>query len=93
MQLLIGLPHRYFIFLLCLTDTKFLIVLGDRSKMFRLKKSMTQRELAMLCGFEKASMSGIESGKTNITIITLRKISKTLSVEITEFFKEKIEGC
>ena len=71
-----------------MTDENFLAVLEDRIKLLRLKKSMTQIELATLCGFEKASMSRIESGKTNITIITLRKISKVLDVEITEFFKE-----
>lgn len=70
-----------------MTDVKFLAVLGDRIKKLRLKKGLTQIELAMLCEFEKASMSRIESGKTNITIITLRKISKALDVEITELFK------
>lgn len=71
-----------------MTDIKLLTVLGKRIKMLRLKKSMTQMELAMLCQFEKASMSRIESGKTNITISTLYKISKALDTEMVEFFKE-----
>jgi transcriptional regulator with XRE-family HTH domain len=49
---------------------------------------MTQNELAIQCNFEKASMSRIESGKTNITVLTLRKISKALDAEIHEFFRE-----
>lgn len=69
-----------------MTNVKFLAGLGDRIKKLRLKKSMTQMELAMLCKFGKASMSRIESGKTNITIISLYKISKALDVEIIEFF-------
>ena len=71
-----------------MTDLKFLAGLGERVKKLRLKKSMTQNELAMLCEFEKASMSRIEAGKTNITIITPRKISKALNVEIIEFFND-----
>ncbi|MEP7377212.1 MAG: helix-turn-helix transcriptional regulator [Chitinophagaceae bacterium] len=71
-----------------MTDVKFLAVLGDRIKMLRQKKGMTQTELAMLCKFEKASMSRIEAGKTNITVATLLKISKALDLEITEFFKD-----
>jgi transcriptional regulator with XRE-family HTH domain len=71
-----------------MNDPKFLISLGARIKELRLKKAMTQNELAIQCNFEKASMSRIESGKTNITVLTLRKISKALDAEIHEFFRE-----
>ena len=47
---------------------------------------MTQNELAIRCNFEKASMSRIESGKTNVTILTLKKISEALGVQINELF-------
>lgn len=70
-----------------MTDVKFLAALGDRIKKLRLKKGIRQTELAMLCEFEKASMSRIESGKTNITVITLRKIGKALDVETAELLK------
>jgi len=49
---------------------------------------MTQNELALQCNFEKASMSRIESGKTNVTVLTLRKISKALNAEMFEFFQD-----
>jgi transcriptional regulator with XRE-family HTH domain len=48
---------------------------------------MTQNDLAVQCNFEKASMSRIESGKSNMTLLTLKKISLVLEVEIYEFFK------
>ena len=67
-------------------DHKFLPLLGGRIKELRVKKEMTQCELAILCNFEKASMSRIESGKTNVTILTLRKICNALEVDIGEFF-------
>ena len=70
-----------------MTDKKFLVSLGERIKEMRLKKEMTQNDLAIQCNFEKANMSRIESGKTNITILTLRKISTALDVEIVEFFQ------
>jgi len=69
-----------------MSDSKFLTNLGARIRELRLKKEMTQNELAMQCDFEKASMSRIESGQTNMTILTLIKISKALDVEITELF-------
>jgi len=66
---------------------KFLIELGYRIKQIRSEKKMSQINLADKCDFEKASMSRIESGKTNSTILTLRKISKALDVDISELFR------
>ena len=70
-----------------MTDPNFLASVGSIIKELRLQKGMTQNELAIQCNFEKASMSRIESGKTNITLLTLRKISRALEVEIREFFQ------
>jgi len=71
-----------------MTDTKFLANLGGRIKELRQKQEITQNELAVRCEFEKASMSRIESGKTNPTVLTLRKISKALDVPVSEFLRE-----
>jgi transcriptional regulator with XRE-family HTH domain len=71
-----------------MTDSKFLIGLGEKIREIRQKKKMTQNELALQCEFEKASMSRIESGKTNVTILTLKKISQALQTDLTEFFKD-----
>jgi putative transcriptional regulator len=70
-----------------MTDPRFLAALGARIKELRLKKNMTQNDLAVQCDFEKASMSRIESGKTNITVLTLKKISTVLETDIHEFFR------
>jgi transcriptional regulator with XRE-family HTH domain len=71
-----------------MSDPKFLATLGARIKQIRYEKKMTQVELAILCQFEKASMSRIESGRTNPTILTLKKISKALDVHISDLLKE-----
>jgi transcriptional regulator with XRE-family HTH domain len=71
-----------------MSDINFLVSIGSRIKEIRTKKNMTQFELAVRCEFEKASMSRIESGKTNPTVLTLRKISNALEVPVSEFLKE-----
>lgn len=68
-------------------EKKFLATLGARIKELRLERKISQSELAQQCQFEKASMSRIESGKTNVTILTLRKIAVALGVEMIEFFR------
>ena len=69
-----------------MSDPKFLAALGARIKELRLKKKLTQNELAILCNFEKASLSRIETGKTNMTVLTLRKICVALEVDIGDMF-------
>lgn len=69
-----------------MTQHEFLTSLGARIKELRLNKDISQKDLAKDCDFEKSNMSRIESGKTNITILTLYKISNALDTEIKDFF-------
>ncbi|MBC7862044.1 MAG: helix-turn-helix transcriptional regulator [Bacteroidia bacterium] len=60
-------------------------------KEIRSQKKLIQIELAVPCNFEKSSMSRIESGQTNPTILTLRKIVKALDVPLSHFFMTTCE--
>lgn len=65
-------------------DLQFLTEVGAKIKKVRAGKKLSQHELAVLCNFEKASMSRIEAGKTNVTLLTLFKISRALEVDIAD---------
>jgi len=71
-----------------MNENKFLTELGARIRRIRSEKKMTQIELATRCEFEKASMSRLESGKTNPTILTLKKISEALEVHPGDLLKD-----
>jgi len=70
-------------------ENNFLKNTGAAIRKIRLQKNMSQFELALLCNFEKASMSRIESGLINTRILTLRKISDALGVHINQLFAPK----
>ena len=70
-------------------EKKNLVALGGRIRKLRTRKGLSLSELAYMCDFEKASLSRIELGKTNTTILTLYKISKALEIPISEFFEDK----
>lgn len=72
-------------------DLQFLIELGRRIKKIRVEKNITQYQLAIDCEFEKASMSRIESGQINITILTLLKIGNALGVGIADLVERRKE--
>lgn len=69
-------------------ESPLLTKLGARIKKVRTAKKISQNDLAIICNFEKASMSRIESGKTNVTLLTLQKISNALEVSIIDLLKD-----
>ena len=60
---------------------------GDKIKARRIKKGMTQFDLADAVGCNQDNISRIESGKNNVTIEYLFKIADALNVSIAYFFK------
>lgn len=61
---------------------KRLKTLGINIKSARLKKSISQEELAELVGISLASMSLIETGKQNTAALNLIDIAKILDVNL-----------
>lgn len=50
----------------------------------RTERGISQQELAAMCDFEKSNMSRIESGKTNLTLKNMYKISRALGVRLSD---------
>jgi Predicted transcription factor, homolog of eukaryotic MBF1 len=67
-----------------MNEQQLFIKIGTKIREVREKKGVSQQDLAALCNFEKANMSRIEAGRTNLTIKTLHKISTALSTYIKE---------
>lgn len=71
-----------------MNDEKYLIQLGKRIREKRMQQQLSQDKLSALCDMEKANLSRIEAGKTNATILTLRKIGKILFSSLAEMFED-----
>jgi transcriptional regulator with XRE-family HTH domain len=63
------------------------IKVGKRIKEIRVKKNISQQELADLCDIEPSNMSRLEAGRANATLLTIELVSKHLGVEPVELFK------
>ena len=61
--------------------------IGQRIKLLRLEKGLSQLDLSTACNMEKTSISRIEAGRTNFTIRTLFKIAKALEIPVWELIK------
>jgi len=57
---------------------------AERIKQLRMERGITQQQLAGLIDYEKSNMSRLESGKVNIKLNTIYKISRALKVSMAE---------
>ena len=57
-----------------MNEQQLFIKIGDKIKEIRLEKGISQQDLAAKCNFEKANMSRIDAGRTNLTIKTHIKL-------------------
>jgi len=60
--------------------------LGKRIKDIRVSKNISQEKLSSICKIEKASISKLEAGHANPTLLTLFKIAIALKVSLADFF-------
>lgn len=67
-----------------MNEQQLFIKIGDKIKEIRISKGISQQDLAAKCNFEKANMSRIEAGRTNLTIKNAYKISIALGVNLKE---------
>ena len=68
------------------SEQDFLKKLGSKVRSIRNERKLSLNQMAELHGFEKAGLSRLEAGKTNITMLTLFKLSAALNVKVTDFF-------
>jgi len=71
-----------------ITRTTLLIQLGNRIKLLRLSKELSQSQLSSICGIQKATISKIEKGTINASYITLHRFSEALEVSMKKIISD-----
>jgi len=61
--------------------------LGQNLKRIRIKKKMSQGDIARALEVHRAYISGVESGKRNPTLATIQKLADALGVSADELLK------
>ena len=62
-------------------------ILGQRIRALRLQKNLSQKKFALQIDMDRTYLASVESGKRNISIENIYKISKGLNVSLEEFFR------
>lgn len=61
--------------------------LGKNLKRIRLKKSISQGDIARVLNVARSFVSDIENGKRNPTLATIAKLAKAIDVSTSELLK------
>ncbi len=64
------------------------VKIGDNLKRQRVRKALTQEELARKAGLTTASVARIERNETEPRMSTLRKLAKSLDIDPAELVGE-----
>lgn len=65
-------------------DKEVLIQFGKHLKSLRQAKQLTFRKMALRCNIDYGDIQRFESGKINITLLTMIELAKALEVEPEE---------
>lgn len=60
-------------------------------KIARIRKGLTQKELALLVGLNSQSISDYEAGRSNPSYDTMKRISKELGKKVDDLFFNNLE--
>ena len=71
-----------------MSKSEFQVVVGKRIKALRLRKGLSQRQLALDANKDPQSLERVENGKTCPTIFYLKELCEALNVSLADFFAE-----
>lgn len=75
-----------------INNDKTLENIGNQIRKYRLKKGLSQEELAELADISKSHMSNIENGKKEMSVTILREISIALNVSANKLLNIEESG-
>lgn len=61
-----------------------LLQLGKYLRKVREQRGWSQEELAFKCGLHRTYVGAVERGEYNVTILTLRKITRRLQISLAD---------
>ena len=67
-------------------------LVGRNVRRIRLAKGLTQEQFSDVSGFTQQYISGLESGQTNPTVVSLFELAQALGVEPTDLLKRIAKG-
>jgi transcriptional regulator with XRE-family HTH domain len=65
-----------------------LLAFGSTVRAARLKRSISQEQLALLTGLDRSYMGGVERGDSNVTLLKMHVIAQALDLSLAELMRK-----
>ncbi len=59
---------------------------GNRLRELRLKKGVSQEDLALTAGLDRTYVNSVENGKRNISLVNIIRLAKALKIAASDLF-------
>jgi transcriptional regulator with XRE-family HTH domain len=69
-----------------MAKNKLLVQVGNRIRVIRKARGISQEQMAMDAGLDRAYYGRIERGEVNVAVLNLLKIAGALETEVGAFF-------
>jgi transcriptional regulator with XRE-family HTH domain len=69
------------------SDSTIAVRFGERVRLLRKAKGLSQEAFAVKCSLDRTYISGIERGRRNVSLRNIEIIARTLGVSISELTK------
>ncbi|ASJ74943.1 helix-turn-helix domain-containing protein [Granulosicoccus antarcticus] len=77
-----------------LSTEDFLMVVGQRVRQQRARKSMSRKRLAEVSSVSERYLAQLESGQGNMSIALLRKVTSAIGISLGDLMSEEVtEAC
>lgn len=77
-----------------LSTEEFLMVVGQRVRQQRARKSMSRKRLAEVSSVSERYLAQLESGQGNMSIALLRKVTSAIGISLGDLMSEEVtEAC
>ena len=69
-------------------EKDYLTLFGQRVRELRQKTGLSQEKFALKIEMDRTYFSSVESGKRNISLLNIKKISDGLEISVDKLFKD-----
>jgi len=64
---------------------------GQRLKVLRIERGLSQEQLGLIAGLDRTYISGIERGVRNVSLINIFRIATALEISAYDLFRSNAE--
>ena len=68
------------------SDQDIIAVFGQRVRMLRKARELSQETFADLAGLHRSYMGGVERGERNVSLVNIKKIADALEISVEKLF-------